>query len=456
MKHVVAASAAAMLVGKKNVAIVGGGIAGSLAASILVGRTNCTNDQEQQQQQPQRINVDLFDQGRSGVGGRTSTRRQRTDTTTGCWDHGCQFFRADTPRFKEVVEGTWIKHGICREWNARFASDDESNGTNDFFGLPSHPPFYIGSDGMQSIPKKLLEQCDSDRLNVFSGTRVSRMQHNAKTNQWTLYGTLYGISGNAAYHDTPEKVVQLLTDVSSSFGGWHRASAGVPEQFAERVRARVNARVPLFSAMVALERPLAVNFDVVSFHKSDTLWFAARMGSKVTTSSCTDAAQECWTLVSTPEYAVKQIEATPMQDPETGAFLPQDTDYLTTVPGPDLLKAFQGCIGDQVSIVDFPAVSYLGAQRWGSAMPCHGHLDKGSPTRKVLSGVPYDSGLGPLAPTTRAPSSDRDFIADESLMLFQAGDMMSFHTPGFEGAALSGMDAANHIIEILGKETQSS
>ena len=156
MKHVVASSAATMLVGKKNVAVVGGGITGSLAASILVGRTNCTNDQKQQQQQPQRINVALFDQGRSGVGGRTSTRRQRTDTTTGCWDHGCQFFRADTPRFKKVVEGTWIKHGICREWNARFASDDESNGTNDFFGLPSHPPFYIGSGWNAVYPQETI------------------------------------------------------------------------------------------------------------------------------------------------------------------------------------------------------------------------------------------------------------------------------------------------------------
>ena len=40
----------------------------------------------------------------------------------------------------------------------------------------------------------------------------------------------------------------MLTDVSSAFGEWHRASAGVPEALAVRVRSRV--RVPLFSCMV--------------------------------------------------------------------------------------------------------------------------------------------------------------------------------------------------------------
>ena len=34
-------------------------------------------------------------------------------------------------------------------------------------------------------------------------------------------------------------------------------------------------------------------------------------------------------------------------------------------------------------------------------------------------------------------------------MLFQAGDMMSVQTPGFEGAALSGMNAAEHVMKVL-------
>merc|ERR1712086_1075941 len=90
--------------------------------------------------------------------------------------------------------------------------------------------------------------------------------------------------------------------------------------------------------------------------------------------------------MGTPEYAIAKIEETPMQDPTTGAFIPQSPDYLTTVPGPDLLKAFQeelsnnysDSIGDQ-----FPNVVYMNAQRWGSAMPCHRQLRESSETRSV-------------------------------------------------------------------------
>jgi hypothetical protein len=107
-----------------NVAIIGGGITGSCAASMLTSfnniKSNGSKQSEQhkhiepmlsnlfgQQQDGQitssdddiRINVDLFDQGRSGVGGRTSHRRRKIQNNDGTdehqhqalrWDHGCQ------------------------------------------------------------------------------------------------------------------------------------------------------------------------------------------------------------------------------------------------------------------------------------------------------------------------------------------------------------------------------
>jgi hypothetical protein len=71
-----------------------------------------------------------------------------------------------------------------------------------------------------------------------------------------------------------------------------------------------------------------------------------------------------------------------------------------------------------------------------------------------LSGVTYDSGRGSLAPTTKVLTSDDDntqhnFIADEDQMIFQAGDMVSVYTPGFEGAALSGMDLGEYLVTLL-------
>ena len=145
-----------------------------------------------------------------------------------------------------------------------------------------------------------------------------------------------------------------------------------------------------------------------------------------------------------------------MQDASTGEFIPQSSNYLTNVPGPDLLNSFsqllcngKGILGSN-SLDKLPNITHLDAQRWGSAMPCHRHLDADSKTRKVIAGVPYDSGRFSLAPTKlEIQDSHETFLVDNELMLIQAGDMMSPYTPGFEGAVLSGRDAAEHLYNML-------
>ncbi|EJK74473.1 hypothetical protein THAOC_03845, partial [Thalassiosira oceanica] len=356
---------------KKRVAIVGGGITGACAARRLAATAGAGTA----------IEVHLFDQGRRGVGGRTSSRtyQQRdgayqpstsedcdNDAASGSshppklrFDHGCQFFRADTPEFKRLAE-EWIDKKYVAEWKGDFRSSGSATEDRhrEFFGLPSSPPFYVAADGMQSLPRNILNELESSSdtashegttssssvvVRVHCGVRVAQMERDPSTKRWRLFGQ----SGEAAYHDTSEQFVKgntqrhllggdnqagfdavILTDVSSSFGAWHRASAGVPEGFAWRVRDRV-------TAMVAFERPTGVPFDAASFDHP-VAWFAARTGSK----PGMDTGRECWTVVSTPEYAMDRIEETPMQDPETGEFVPQTPGYLESVPGPDLLRAF--------------------------------------------------------------------------------------------------------------------
>ena len=145
-----------------------------------------------------------------------------------------------------------------------------------------------------------------------------------------------------------------------------------------------------------------------------------------------------------------------MQD-DDGNFLPQTPQYLTTIPGPHLEQAFRehvtSIIGEQAQQQQLPKTTYLNAQRWGSGIPSHRHLDESSPTRAVVSGVPYDVGRAPLAPTrvenVRSGQTPDNFLYHEGFNLYQAGDMMSVYTPGFEGAALSGMDAATHLLQNL-------
>jgi predicted NAD/FAD-dependent oxidoreductase len=477
-----------------RVAIIGGGIAGATVATTLAARLK-------ENPSSRRVNVDIhvFDQGRSGVGGRTSHRviSQNDDddksTMTLQWDHGCQFFRADTPQFQTILK-KWIdqKH-IAAPWQGTFRGE---SGAADFFGLPSCPPFYVGVGGIRSIAQHLLHET-SDCIQVFEGHRVTGMTRDetsasSSTNgssgsgsrkTWSLFGT----NGEPAYHDSAETVAQsaasdligddydvvVLTDISSSFSSWHRASAGVPQDFADRVRARAGSRVPLFTCMIAFDTPVPVSISAATLN-DPTLWFVARSNEKP---GLEHLSRDCWTLVSTPEYAIQAIAETPMQDQVTGEFLPQDPDYLRQVPAAELEAAFrrivqEGRLGgidsdsnsisgggecggggadETRSVLDMPQTCYVTAQRWGSALPAHRHLSESSPTRSVISGVAYDSGRGTLAPTQLVYDTDQNssYVADEELMIFQAGDMVSSYTPGFEGAVLSGMDAAHRIAELL-------
>ena len=76
---------------------------------------------------------------------------------------------------------------------------------------------------------------ESTRAKVERGVRVAGMAK-VEGGAWELRG----VAGKAAYHDSAESVAAatrraalgtfdlvVLTDISSSFAGWHRASVGM-------------------------------------------------------------------------------------------------------------------------------------------------------------------------------------------------------------------------------------
>eukprot|EP00798_Chlamydomonas_sp_ICE-L_P004205 gene4205-14315_t len=494
-----------------RVAVVGGGITGSTVFSTLAKEHSS-------------IHIHLFDQGRA-PGGRASTRFASDQYQ---FDHGCQFFRADTDQVKAIVR-EWVTRGWAAEWKG------VHRGSGDFFGLPDSPgPVYTSAEGgLNNITHKLIDDTvinNPERCKCFVATRVENLQR--QNGKWCLMGK----SGKAALHDTAEKESRaqdvfclhegehdgydyvILTDLSSSFEGWHRASAGVPAEFAARVREKAGARVSLFSCMVAFKEQLfdddtsSVTFESPEAKASSSspispasssVWFAACHNSKpgfataskpsqtcVSTPTGPSSEQKqqhpaghsqlghCWTLISTPEYAMKKICETPMQDPVTGAFIPQHDDYLLTVPAPELVKEFltlsgfksvTGLLTTDLNGVPstggdrthregnehadkVPEIVFWGAQRWGSALPGHRHVarDESSSTRHILAGVAYDSACHRLAPTT-AELDELSYVADDRVGLIHAGDMVSAYTPGFESAVLSAVDAAEHALELISR-----
>jgi hypothetical protein len=277
-----------------TVAVVGGGVTGSVAVTHLARLL------------PAGSTIVCFDQGRA-LGGRTSMRRIRAsdqlrmppanqvdnaEEQEECfaWDHGCQFFRADTAEFRSEILGEWLDKQLAVEWRGKFGNVDGNLATpgagHDFFGIPGKTPVYHGLGGMHTIANGLLlaaaahEKGDVS-VEVKVGARVAKVEKiesDVDQGKWRLMGT----SGEAAFHDSKESVAQqaqhtacsplafdalLVTDVSASFEGWHRASAGLPacaQEVMARVRERV--RVPLFTALVAFKAKIPeIDLDAITF-----------------------------------------------------------------------------------------------------------------------------------------------------------------------------------------------
>jgi len=454
---------------RARIAIIGGGVTGAVCAQALLRLSG-----------QHHLAVTVFDQGR-GLGGRACHRRLSAEgnllppdapDAKFVFDHGCQFFRADSARFRKELLNEWLERGWAAEWKGSFGVLGTVGRPADFFGFPERPPFYCSVGGMSALPCKVLAAASAEGVSLRPGVRVASMQR-LTSGAWLLSGT----SGKAAFHDTAEEEAAraspdalgefeavVVTDVSASMASWHRASAGVPEAIASRVRDRT--RVVLFTALFAFEKPLRLQHDGFAA-ADDSLWFAARARSKPGLADV--GGLDCWTLVSTPKYAAAEITRVPMQDPETGAFRPQEMDYIREGPSADLLAAFERLLmdGGFSDCLPLPKAIYVGGQRWGSAFPApagvggRDAVGRGSDTVEVL-GIAYDGAATlPLAPDTpevgqssnlneakrdQMDVGGNDFLADDEQSIFYSSDYVSTRLPGFEAAALSALDAAQHVV----------
>merc|ERR1719446_719120 len=124
---------------------------------------------------------------------------------------------------------------------------------------------------MQRLVRAILTE---SRATLCRGQRVAEVRHAPSQGHAPSHGRweLLGTSGESAFHDTSVSATPhtlgtfdaiLFTDASSALGSWPRASAGLPPELGEELARRVarRVRVPLFTCMVALERPLGAGVD---------------------------------------------------------------------------------------------------------------------------------------------------------------------------------------------------
>jgi len=416
---------------KTKLAVVGCGLSGSLFTYEL------------QRLRPD-LEISVFDQG-WGPGGRASTRFNEVD-------HGCQFFRSDTEITKPLVDDL-LKKRIISKWEPK-TFDDPPEGLS-FFGFPNKPPFfYPTAGGMVGIVEHLCKSFKSENVKFYRKHRVQTVTPNGEFYDLVVQG------GDRAIHDIPDEDrpppspdqytgfhAVVFTDPSSTvFDSWHRASAGVfSPEFSAKVKERIPVRVVLFTAWIEFSEPVPDTVDAVTFVSKD-VWFASRMSSKP------GLEKNVWSIVATPDFSVREITKVPMQDPETGAFIPQDKSYLKTGPGRILAEEFRKLLGQKLE-TELSDFTVLGGQRWGSALP---GLSRNPDEIKTVSRVDYDQTLRDLAPTKRIKDFD-SFVLEEKLRLMQIGDGMSAWTPGAEGAMISAIQGAQKMAEIIaGKPAMST
>ena len=128
-----------------DVAIVGAGICGLMAAAVLTTRG---------------LNVALLDKGRS-VGGRLATRR----IGQGRADHGAQFFTVRSPLFAGWVE-RWQALGLVYQWATGWSDGSLADTPAD-----GHPRYAVYG-GMNALAKHLAEQVTLEGAAIRTGVRV--------------------------------------------------------------------------------------------------------------------------------------------------------------------------------------------------------------------------------------------------------------------------------------------
>ncbi|KAJ1293324.1 hypothetical protein BS78_01G059300 [Paspalum vaginatum] len=315
-----------------SVAVIGGGISGSVCASLLAARG---------------VAVTLFDSGR-GAGGRMARRREvMEDGTELQFDHGAPYFTVSNDEVARVVSG-WEARGIVAEWKATFASFDLATGKFTEFEKEGTAKKYVGVPGMNSICKSL---CLEDGVLAKFGVTVGRMDWLQDRSSWSL-ASLDG--KDLGYFD-----YVVATDKNVASPSFSRLTGKPPPldlssfPWLSTIIQDIPVR-PCFALMLAFSEPLAmIPVHGFSFNTSDSLSRAFCDSSKPGR-ACVPRNRQSWVLHSTAEYASKVISNIGPRKPSA--------DALAKV-AEELLREFQA------TGLSIPQPIFMKAHRWGSAFP---------------------------------------------------------------------------------------
>ncbi len=240
----------------KKVAVVGAGIAGLHAARRLQAR-GCS--------------VRIFEKARA-ASGRVSTRR----LDFGGFDHGAQYFTARDSAFEACVQ-EWSARSVVEPWQGRVVSLRRGDVERE----SSPPTRWVGAPSMSAIARDLARG-----LEIEAETRIETTRREGE--RWTL-----------------------LSDAGIEFAGFDWLVVAVPAPQAVPLLAAsaefaMKAQGVRFLAchalMLALEAPLACDFDAAFVADSPLAWIA-RQASK----PARDPSNG-WLIHSTSEWSEAHLD----------------------------------------------------------------------------------------------------------------------------------------------------
>ena len=148
---------------KKNIAIIGAGMAGIACARTLAQAGHC---------------ITLFEQS-AQVGGRMTTR----NTIFGSFDHGVQYFTVRDPRFAKALKTV---PNLCKPWSASTVQVLDEIGRVAAAGLPNRDPHWVPTPDMNALLSTWAAPL-SDPHQVILNNKVIHLDRDVlNTQQWQL------------------------------------------------------------------------------------------------------------------------------------------------------------------------------------------------------------------------------------------------------------------------------
>ncbi len=213
-----------------RIAIIGAGLSGLTLARQLQTKAD----------------VSLFEKA-PGPGGRMASRAHDGFS----FDYGAQFFSVKTQAFERFLD-PWVKAGVVKRWDARFAEFVGSEVLR-YKQWDASFPHYVGAPDMNALPRALAADMD-----IHYNCHITQLTRHQQ--QWQL------VANNQHIDDIFDWVILTLPAVQTA--------ALLPADFSQTepvVQTRMQA---CYALMMGFEQPLNTDWQAALVHDADISWMS--------------------------------------------------------------------------------------------------------------------------------------------------------------------------------------